>query len=72
MDWLDLLTVQGTFQSLAFYDSEKRKKTRDGREEDEKMEKTEGGYGTQPWILDCNDINCLWGFVYLPINWTGT
>ena len=47
IDWFDILAVQGTSYSIVFYDSEKRKKTRDGREEDEEMEKTEGGYGTQ-------------------------
>ena len=47
IDWFHLLAVQGTFKSLVCYDSEKRKKTRDGREEDEEMEETEAGCGTQ-------------------------
>ena len=47
IDWFHLLAVQGTFKSLVCYDSEKSKKTRDGWEEDEEMEETEAGCGTQ-------------------------
>ena len=27
-------------------------------------------YNTHLWILDPSSVNCLWGFSFLPVNWT--